>query len=271
MPDYKDPYITSIKRANTHRMLYHYTSTKALYKIIKSRKLRLSRLSLVNDPLEGERLDSYTKDKVYVACFNHYPHDSIPLWAMYVPGRDRARPFRDGVRIAFPHENTSFLSDPKQYTIVEVDRRQLSLQSFDDWRLWGDPSLLDVVYDDDFSKFIMLKDVYDDDSMKVGVPNAIGYLKKKCWAFEGETRLRVAFRHTGLGVKSYTNKGFEYIEPPFEYIYCNVPNETLQNMQIMFSPCMDDALCNKIQKTVKGYFSGFDDRNFVHSSVNIRW
>ena len=51
--------------------LYHYTNKEAASLILKNKSLRLSNLAniKINDEVEGERITSIWKDKVYVVCF----------------------------------------------------------------------------------------------------------------------------------------------------------------------------------------------------------
>lgn len=256
----RDYYTLCKNSANSYRMLYHYTSLEALLHIINSREFRLSHISLLNDPLEYERLDPFIRDKIFVACFNHIRQDAIPLWEMYANG-----PY--GLRIAIPQKYLSFFHDPMQYA-VEIDGKHRSLKFVDNWSIW-DTSILNVIYDNNFGKYHYNPKYLGDDGPDTPQPNAVGHLKKKCWQFEKETRVRVGLKYNGLGVK-LTGTEFEYFAPPFKYIYCKIPNATLQNMQIMFSPMMSEIVVNLIKREIKTLVAGFCDNNFVYSDIQIK-
>ena len=82
--------------ANDHSMLFHYTAFEALQNIIHDKRMRLSNLALLNDPVDYARLsnDPFIQNRVYVSCFTDIKEESIPLWRIYADS-----PY--GVRIGF--------------------------------------------------------------------------------------------------------------------------------------------------------------------------
>ena len=72
------------------RYLYHYTSIETARKILESRKIRFTRLDLLNDPYEGEfmlpEIDLYQgelRKVVYCSCWNADESESVNLWHIY--------------------------------------------------------------------------------------------------------------------------------------------------------------------------------------------
>ena len=76
--------------------LYHYTSIDGLAHILRSKKIRFSRLDLLDDVNEGQSKDSVDWRKYYfVSCWTADEEESIPLWHMYTPEMK-------GVRLKLP-------------------------------------------------------------------------------------------------------------------------------------------------------------------------
>lgn len=64
--------------------LFHYTSIETLALILKYKKFRFTRLSLLNDPLEGKSNDlAKTEELAYCSSWSANPVDTIPMWKMY--------------------------------------------------------------------------------------------------------------------------------------------------------------------------------------------
>ncbi len=72
------------------KYLYHYTSIDTVKKILQSRKIRFSRLDLLNDPYEGKfiipEISLYQKEfskLVYCSCWNADEAENVNLWHIY--------------------------------------------------------------------------------------------------------------------------------------------------------------------------------------------
>ena len=78
--------------------LYHYTSVDTLALILKYRTIRFTRLSLLNDPLEGKAKDfEGGEELIYCSSWSANPADTIPMWKMYTN--------LEGVRIRLKLDN----------------------------------------------------------------------------------------------------------------------------------------------------------------------
>jgi Protein of unknown function (DUF2971) len=76
--------------------IYHYTSVESLALILKTRKLRFTRLDRVDDVREAQRhIGIQFGQYFFVSCWTKEPLESIPQWNMYSKEMQ-------GVRIDFP-------------------------------------------------------------------------------------------------------------------------------------------------------------------------
>ncbi len=254
-------------KAKSHLYLYHYTSFEALLSIINSRKIRLSNISQLNDPLEYKRLscEPMIQKRVYVSCFNHFSKDAIPLWKMYAD-----EPY--GIRIGFPRKFAQFFENISNYECGSVDR---IIFSNDDnpnreWK-FGYPSLVDVIYNDDFNKYLYLFDAHHSpDVDKIQRAAAIGHLKKECWDFEKETRIVVIVQpdhDLGSWFDKEAPDYIKYAAAPFTFVYCKIPVGALSDMKIMFSPRSSELLREMMTSEIKRKIPDFKDENFQNSDI----
>lgn len=252
------------ENAKKHRTLFHYTSFDVLLKIINERRIKLSNITLLNDPVEYERLndDPFIKNKIYVCCFNHFEKDTIPLWKMYADGLY-------GIRIGFPVNDIPFFYDTSNYEFGIIDNN-ITLNDKNPRRNWKvhSVSLIDVIYSDDIDKHA----IADERQTRHAGIDAIAYTKRKCWDFEQETRIRVDLQPDGdLGawIDEQTKK-FEYAAPPYKNIYCRIPGKVLLNMRIMFSPKSNDLLVNMMKSEILRAIQGYQEGNFQRSEIRIK-
>jgi len=259
---HRDQYLEKKRAANSHAVLYHYTKFETLLTIIKGRSFRLSNLSQINDPIEYERLgtDPYIKDKVYVACFNHFKKDTIPMWKMYASGPD-------GIRIAFRKKDLLFFEDESQY-YVTIDTKSMQLNLHNEWAI-KDISKLDVIYDDNQERYSYDIFPYGDDDLAVKKPDAAGYIKTKDWEFEKETRIRVGLKNRRLGAKLIKTE-IVYLPPSFTHIYCQVPLDTLLNMSIMFGPLSCNTQRKEMTAEIHAALSNYSDDKISNSKIRLQ-
>jgi hypothetical protein len=257
------------EKAKSHIYLYHYTSFEALLSIIDNRKIRLSNLSLLNDPLEYERLsiEPMEQNRIYVCCFNHFSKERLPLWKMYADG-----PY--GIRIGFPRRSAQFFENILNYECGSVDHI-IFLNDDNPRRKWklAYASLVDVIYDDDFQNYIKLKKIYPIDELpELQRAEAIGHLKKECWEFEEETRIIVGLkpdRDLGNWIDKEACEYIRYAAPPYKFVYCKIPEEALLDIRIMFNPQSSDSLMEMMKNELRRSIPGFKDENFQKSDIVI--
>ncbi len=210
--------------------LYHYTTKEAAELIKNNQSLRLTNLgnARINDEVEGRRIKSIWKDKVYVVCFTNTLSNQEYFKKMYgaeclvrikLDTLMLDRLFYDSEcvqRIDFVNR-----SDINYKNSIDESERY-SLQ--EDWG-YRTSELLCMEYVDDISEYI-LEDGFE--------ANA-GIIKQRCgkwrtgetaiWEEEQEVRVRVALRP-----KYFENyrSGLEFITPNpleaanIEYIYISL-------------------------------------------------
>lgn len=94
-------------------MIYHYTSLSTLALILKSKKIRFTRLDCVDDIQESQKTSGIEFGKYFfVSCWTESEKEHIPLWHMYTEGMK-------GVRIGLPKKpfKESDLIIPQEYGI----------------------------------------------------------------------------------------------------------------------------------------------------------
>lgn len=77
--------------------LHHYTSIENLSLILKSKKIRFTRLDKVDDIKEIDGFPEWFSTYIYISSWTHESKEDISLWKMYTPNMR-------GVRITFPIE-----------------------------------------------------------------------------------------------------------------------------------------------------------------------
>jgi len=77
-------------------MIHHYTSIKSLALILKSKKLRFSRIDGLDDIKEIEGIPEKFKRSAFVSCWTDYNKEDISLWSLYTN--------MNGVRITLPQD-----------------------------------------------------------------------------------------------------------------------------------------------------------------------
>ena len=249
------------KKALSHRRLYHYTKLEAFLHILRESRFRLSQLSSINDPLEYRRLSPFIKDKIFVACFNHIEKDTIPMWKMYADG-----PY--GIRLSFKLSSLAFFENPSNYQWEKSEEEEENNNPSSNWIPW-DASIIDVLYCEDLDEFNINRNYLGDDGPPTIEAVAEGIVKKDDWAYEKETRVRVAIKNKKPGIKGIKPEGFKFYTPPFRHVYCSIPKETLSEMEITFSPFMSDVIQETIIRETKHYVPNISDDKFKKSKIVI--
>lgn len=107
--------------------VYHYTSLESLALILKSSKIRFTRLDRLDDVTEAQRVAGIDFGKyVLVSCWTLEAEDSLPQWHMYGAGMG-------GVRLQFPKQVFSDIPYivPKGLPNLEVNDTYLSPITFE--------------------------------------------------------------------------------------------------------------------------------------------
>lgn len=232
--------------------LYHYTSINNLALILDSKKIRFTRLDLINDPDEGMSKDFGSMAMyIFVSCWTKNPEENFALWNMYT---DNMRGVR--IHIPIPIFNRYTIGECSDYIISEKDY-------LDDQKgLFLLPSSNDPIsieYTDDESK--LYPEIRTMDALKT---SSLGLSKRTIWTVEDEVRYRMEiYPYDPLVPKDYFPDAYEkYIEkrvPPsidFYDVDCNI--DSYKKMKIILGPkCIPgdrqivEALVSKFNPTAE--------------------
>ena len=236
----KISYEKAIELANQHKRIYQYTTYESLEKIITNRALRFTRIDLLNDYIENQKILELWKNKVYVSCFTHREHESFFFWETY------AKKSYDGVMLSFEQKylsNLTFHTDEKCEDSKLDDCNKSDTTILPDLNIsntsWGifDYSSVDIIY-------IPRGTTFEKDD------HFLGRIKHQEWDMEFETRLRLAVKPRFFEVYSEKNK-FKYYAPNNKYIYAKLSECCLKSMTITLSPYASISVKHKIERLLK--------------------
>ncbi|HZW49464.1 MAG TPA: DUF2971 domain-containing protein [Bacillota bacterium] len=247
-------YTQQNKKAKAHNSYYHFTNLETLAHIVSDQSIRLSQLKKFNDPVEEERALPLYKNKVFTLCFTHHINETIPMWKIYA---------NDKMGLSLRFDNLDFLEDKSNYLGIEKG-----------WEV-RDATLLDVLYDDDLSKFELNSSTVGEDLPNAVFSTCIGFAKTKIWEYEQETRLRcyIDVEKGNPSVSISKNKfgvSTKYNYPNFDYIYCTIPPAILHKMKVVFNPFMDSVRKDIVKATVKMFLPDYPSDHFLNSHLEGR-
>ena len=249
----EDLYALCKEKAKNHSSYFHYSTFDTLIKILFTKSIRLTQLSLVNDIEEESRINSILKNKVFAACFNHHCEESIPLWNMYS---------KDGYGIRIGFNNISFFENLNNYFIMEGSTRTVLPNKF--WEV-RDASVVDISYVENPYDHVNFHDPLNTGA-KIPYPTNIGLVKRTVWNFEAETRARVYVDVTKNVSSVLYDSDFPGVRyPDFEYVFCSLSEEDLKNMKITFHPYMSKEVKYAVVQTVSSLIPEFNQNNFFDS------
>lgn len=74
----------NVEMTKTQGRIFHYTTLSSLAMILHNQTLRFTKLSNLNDPLEGKTADIQGAEKlIYCSSWTKNEEDTIPMWKMY--------------------------------------------------------------------------------------------------------------------------------------------------------------------------------------------
>ncbi len=240
-------------------MIFHYTSLKALTLILTKCVLRLSRLDLLDDPME-KYVNEDKVGKPVTGMFLNSPRDvakhcfvsswtctedeSVAMWEMYGDGKL-------GVRIGLSETTDIFDLDLIISEIISVLEKKTSLKIHNKETMRRNtviPELIAVNYQkaDDMPSFY--------NKMREPDWDTFGKYKTEDWAFQNELRYRVyAFKDIKTNYVHYSHPDSindyglmgEHWDNDIrilpEYHDMPVRESVLRNMSITVGPLMDEA------------------------------
>ena len=221
---------------NNEMKLYHYTSIKSLAAILSSKKIRFTRLDLVDDPEEY----CYTKDGidyakyVYVSCFTDNCHENIPQWQMYADNKH-------GVRIEVDSNLFDIVTD-KNHKYACFPQKYYIDKEYMIMPLLENKILYEIQYVEDVSKAID-ENVYKVKPEGKGIDFKVtGIYKNTDWAFLHEYRYILHVFPKQLGKISYAQYHLmNHCYPKIEHIDLPIKLSAYNSMNIMIGPKVDSS------------------------------
>lgn len=192
MPYYTDDFMFDVmKIEELPQFLYHYTSLETLACILKYKKLRFTRLDLVNDKNEARSIDiKKANSLVFVSCWTNNENESIPMWNMYTNGMSGVRikvPINlfKGRRepIIFERGGARIITDSNFYTI----ERESPASGINGKSIIGP----NKIHYSNESKYLETKCIEKVDNLLNIDLSDLGMFKNLSWAYEDEWRFRI--------------------------------------------------------------------------------
>ncbi len=266
---YDDLYTELCASAKKLTRVQHYTNLHAFESIISKGSLRLSRIDLVNDLNENERIHFWWKNKLFVACFTYRETESTGFWSIH---REK------GVMLSFPTisliEPLIYSSDDcSQDSLLHITKRtDLKHHQYDSPSDWG-------VYDTTFAAIHYTKDlgefIYEDEELKEFFKGCImvgfqkdfkrtkfpGLIKSIAWDHEKEVRLRVGVRPKGPEQSSTC-----IYYPHFQYLYIKLTEDTLSNLVVTLNPWANEEFHNEVRNILQ---QNIHTKDYVIQKSNI--
>lgn len=251
--------------------IYHYTSIESLALILKTGKLRFSRLDGVDDVREAQSHSGVDFGKYFfVSCWTSLAEESIPQWHIYSNGMR-------GVRIGFPLYpfNSIPLQAPPNWKGINIADEVISPLPFHE--LFGESYFIfpmfmkkehfasQVNYVDDVHNFYLESVRRNEDYAKnldeLKILNLTGlpFTKSLDWRFQKEYRFSL-FIAPAQGLRldkeysvedldafsRYVSHAFRNnLDPGINYIDLPISLDALHDMEIRLGPLITegDALC----------------------------
>lgn len=241
-------------------MIHHYTSIDTLALILKSRKIRFTRMDLVDDLTENEGLPTAIEKLAFVSCWSEDESENIALWNMYTPKMH-------GVKISLPkHPWRQFVLKPGRYfdfiTIHQDMKTPLPMEE-----IFAENYLIYPMFDfdevDNTHSWFYKKVVYRDDYSEIyrnilqfnqaskthelrGIWE-IGKYKSKQWEFQRESRYTL-YCETTLPLNHPLINGDRNEQLKAKFIPYNAPNDPIlkdfHNLEWIDVPLDEEYLKN---------------------------
>lgn len=251
-------------------ILFHYTSIETCIAILRSQKLRFSRLDKVNDLNEGLTLDTkFLKKLTYISCWTHEEKENILHWGRYTSDKGCRLSIQ---RNLFQGENDIIneFVEPLHGELENVSIRLTecfripilkSLQPVAD-RLMAATVLSSYVYGPNFVQYKpaheTFETVFEGDKLFVF---RLGITKSDYWKDEKEVRFRIFastddtfdFSNCNLAEResalSDTSSLVDFIDIPLDY-------NALNTMKVVVGPKADFNEVQVLRDYCKSFFPG---------------
>lgn len=237
-------------------MIHHYTTIDNLALILESKKIRFTRLDLLDDIKEVAGLDnpSYKLDKsIFISSWTEDGEENIPLWKMYAS-------VTNGVRITLSQEmlqehfitefqeqnhgiNGDFYSPfTKEETLY--NGKYIIINSFEPG---GKDFYKKVEYEDNCIELYKSMIKQTENGIVIDCLWDLGKFKSKKWEFQKEVRFTIYTKVLNPKYSATPMRQFDadnivqWFENPDKYIDVPLSDEAFKNMIITLAPCVNDA------------------------------
>lgn len=238
-------------------LLHHYTSIESLALILETRKLRFTRLDLLDDQIESKYYGKYDlSNYIYVSCWTGNLDESIPQWQLYTP---KMR----GVRITFasrmfPMKNLfpSMPHDPRfdfLFTLDELVAEDYCIMPTYSRGYDNDFFVKDVEYLETENEILeKLGQVTKENSnggIQIDSIRLFAKYKTKEWSFQNETRFVLCILPIHPGVVLEGKSPEERLEDALSACSSVIINQIPPKLT-HFDMKLADSIVNNIQVTL---------------------
>lgn len=237
-------------------MIHHYTTIDNLALILESKRIRFTRLDLLDDIQEIKGLDHQILklDKsIFVSSWTEDNEENIPLWKMYAS-------ITNGIRITMPqdmfqkhlispfaennHGMTIDMYSPFTKEETFYNGKYLIINSF----VNSDANFYkNVEYINNFADKYKSLIQESENGVTIGCIWDLGRYKSKKWEFQKEVRFTIytktlnpIFKNSPMKQYDAANIG-QWFENSDKYIDVPLSDEAFKNMTITLAPCVTDA------------------------------
>lgn len=264
--------------------IYHYTNIGSLALILSSKKIRFTRLDMLDDMLESESFPSeaiFFAKRFFVSSWTKDSEENIALWKMYSSVDNGIRitmpidPFNHYTIKAFAERNHGITKDiisplTKEeyfYNGKYVINNIFSEKKHDFFK--------DVVYIDDVKGFYKSSIVRREHTTIVDNLWDFGKFKEKKWSFQKESRFvlmaspLLPLSHplvNGDVMKQYDTIPYglaSHMDQNVECIDVAFSDSAFSNMEITLPPCINSA--NRI--IVQALLNQYNPSAIIHEST----
>ena len=216
----KHAYMYMGNKAKEQRVLFHYSNIECIYNILKSGYIWLGSIDTMNDYLEREFYNSFSKEKsLYFASFSRF-EENLAMYKMYGNiecGAAMKIGYSDMMNIV----NCSRIGSKDSYEALIVREGRLT-----DERIKMNLYLSAVCYKELHSNVLKIGTVSNSLMIDpLNNPDLAGFVKLDGWEYEKEVRL-CAIIDRRLG--------------PKERIAIRIPKEVISNIEVIKCPGFDN-------------------------------
>jgi hypothetical protein len=249
--------------------IYHYTSIETLALILKTKRIRFSRLDTVDDPEEFQYTDQDMQPAQYtfVSCWTRYDKENIPQWKLYGNNQHGVRIGMEEQMFPLFEKNDNPLFGEKGYRYLpdfkEMEHNGYVVMSILDE---GYP-LYDMIYLDDLRD--VRQRIYTQRNNEKAVDTKeLGRYKSKLWEFQKECR----FIFTALPRKAVMPKELKIdVSKPMKLHHVDVvlSKKAYESMDILLGPCVSEGERIIVEALMSRYLGRADYRESIFAgSIN---